>query len=183
MKLVWVPIMESADPHNKTKVLGINEYLPGTIKSLDQKTSQCEIMYVDSHNGPKMVNTDLLEQRALNPELEDDLCDVFPLNKAELLRNLQRKYDSDDVHADCGNTLIAINPNHGGGSKGDYKINPEHIGECIKWAKREIKEKPYPHVNCLGAKAYRQLFETPEGMPQAVCVSGESGAGKTWNTK
>jgi myosin heavy subunit len=43
-----------------------------------------------------------------------------------------------------------------------------------------LDEKP-PHIWALAAKTFYQLFENDR--KQAVCISGESGAGKTFGTK
>jgi len=83
----------------------------------------------------------------------EDLCDIAPLNNAELLLNIERKYKENDIFCNCGPTLICVNPNKGKG----LKNNTDEFTEiCVKWAKRETEKEPQPHINVLAAKAYRQ---------------------------
>ena len=167
-KAVWVEIIgKDGEP---------KEYLQGSIKSVDQKSGQATIMYV-TDKGPDKVDSDLLMQRNLEPHIVHDLCDVNPLNNAELLLNLESKYKSDDIFCDCGPTLLAMNPN-----KGIPKLYTDAIKHEIEsWARGEHNIKPRPHIWTMSAKAYKQMFETMH--KQACCISGESGAGKTYNTK
>lgn len=53
----------------------------------------------------------------------------------------------------------------------------------VKLAKKEIFEfrDADPHVFSVAAKAFNQM--TKNGKNQAIVISGESGAGKTENTK
>jgi myosin heavy subunit len=44
-----------------------------------------------------------------------------------------------------------------------------------------VEEALAPHIYGLAANAYRQLWENKKN--QAIVISGESGAGKTENTK
>jgi myosin heavy subunit len=167
--VVWAEIMgDDGDP---------TEYIKATVKSLDMKTKQCSVLY-NSSKGPDPIDADRLQQRGENPPVKSDLCDVQPLNNAELLLNLERRYNNDDIFCDCGPTLLAINPN-----KLIKKCYLDSIREEVSdWATGLQDEKPEPHIWTLSAKAYRQMFEG-DRRKQACCISGESGAGKTYNTK
>lgn len=91
--------------------------------------------------------------------------------------NLERKYKDDDIFCDCGPTLLAINPN-----KFIKKIYTDDIKHYTEdWARGVHNNKPLPHIWTMSAKAYKQMFENSK--KQACCIAGESGAGKTYNTK
>jgi myosin heavy subunit len=167
--LVWAEIMgEDGEP---------TEYIKALVKSLDPKTKQCTMLY-NSSQGPNPIDADRLQQRTENPPIVSDLVEVSPLNNAELLLCLERRYNNDDIFCDCGPTLLAINPN-----KLIKKCYTDAIKEEVEdWARGLQDEKPEPHIWTLSAKAYRQMFEGAN-RKQACCISGESGAGKTYNTK
>jgi myosin heavy subunit len=101
------------------------------------------------------------------------------LNDAELLINLQKRFEKRMIFTYVGPTLLIVNP---------YQLFPEHFNSeaLSKYQKLvynpqiQLKENP-PHVWALSADAYRLIFECEKN--QALVISGESGAGKTENTK
>lgn len=167
-KAVWVEITnDEGEPQ---------EYIPGSIVSYDPKSKQCKIKYNDDRKSDD-VDGDKVLQMNLDPPYLSDLCDVQPLNNAELLLNLEKRYKNDDIFCDCGPTLLCINPN-----KFIKKLyTDEQRDDTYDWAKCLHNETPVPHIWTLSAKAYRQMFEHKK--KQATCISGESGAGKTYNTR
>jgi len=172
--ICWVTIMDDRESD-------VIEILKGTITSAPDKNKQCKVLY-DGAKGPDMVDADRIYQRASDPIVCDDLCDVYPLNEPELVRNIRTKYMEKDIHIDCGPTLITVNPNiRGAALKEIPKTDDEFKNTCAKWAKLQIEEQPPPSKFVLGAKVYRSLFASRKD--QAVCIAGESGAGKTYNTK
>lgn len=103
--------------------------------------------------------------------------DIDPLNDAELLKCLETRYKNNEIYCYCGPTLIAINP---------YKnINRFFVDEYFNlfrdYALYGGKQIKYPHIWNLASRAFYQLFDT--GNKQAICISGESGAGKSYGTK
>lgn len=119
-------------------------------------------------------------QTAPNPILGfEDMVNMDILNEAELLNNLKLRYDRDLIFTYIGPTLLVINP---------YKplvsdFTPENYLKFKDQAISPIfvlKDNP-PHVFAIGAKAFHQL--THHYRDQAIVISGESGAGKTENTK
>uniref|UniRef100_A0A3B4ZDB1 Unconventional myosin-VI-like n=1 Tax=Stegastes partitus TaxID=144197 RepID=A0A3B4ZDB1_9TELE len=107
-----------------------------------------------------------------NKHVEDN-CSLMYLNEATLLNNVRVRYSKDKIYTFVANILIAVNPY--------YDIPKLYSPETIKqYRGRSLGTLP-PHVYAIADKAYRDMKVLK--MSQSIIVSGESGAGKTENTK
>uniref|UniRef100_A0A4W4DWD8 Unconventional myosin-VI n=1 Tax=Electrophorus electricus TaxID=8005 RepID=A0A4W4DWD8_ELEEL len=108
----------------------------------------------------------------VNKHVEDN-CSLMYLNEATLLNNIRVRYSKDLIYTFVANILIAVNPY--------YDIPKLYALEAIKsYRGRSLGTLP-PHVYAIADKAYRDMKVLQ--MSQSIIVSGESGAGKTENTK
>ncbi|XP_073711798.1 myosin VIa isoform X5 [Misgurnus anguillicaudatus] len=108
----------------------------------------------------------------VNKHVEDN-CSLMYLNEATLLNNVRVRYSKDRIYTFVANILIAVNPY--------YEIPKLYSPETISQYKgRSLGTLP-PHVFAIADKAYRDMKVLK--MSQSIIVSGESGAGKTENTK
>ncbi|XP_036449167.1 myosin VIb isoform X3 [Colossoma macropomum] len=108
----------------------------------------------------------------VNKHVEDN-CSLMYLNEATLLNNVRVRYSKDLIYTFVANILIAVNPY--------YDIPKLYAPETIKsYQGRSLGTLP-PHVYAIADKAYRDMKVLK--MSQSIIVSGESGAGKTENTK
>ncbi|XP_013884700.1 unconventional myosin-VI isoform X5 [Austrofundulus limnaeus] len=108
----------------------------------------------------------------VNKHVEDN-CSLMYLNEATLLNNVRVRYSKDKIYTYVANILIAVNPY--------YDIPKLYSTETIKqYRGRSLGTLP-PHVYAIADKAYRDMKVLK--MSQSIIVSGESGAGKTENTK
>ena len=124
------------------------------------------------------VHYSRLHQRdpAKYPDLAD-LVDLAELNDGEIHQKIKDRFDIRRIYTYLGPSLIIMNP---------FKLYKEHIAA-------ELKEKFYtcfrdsvnhhvrdlvPHVWGIATQAMLQLIET--NVNQSICISGESGAGKTF---
>uniref|UniRef100_W5LCV8 Unconventional myosin-VI n=1 Tax=Astyanax mexicanus TaxID=7994 RepID=W5LCV8_ASTMX len=108
----------------------------------------------------------------VNKHVEDN-CSLMYLNEATLLNNVRVRYSKDQIYTFVANILIAVNPY--------YDIPKLYAPETIKsYQGRSLGTLP-PHVYAIADKAYRDMKVLK--MSQSIIVSGESGAGKTENTK
>ncbi|CAG5866491.1 myosin VIb isoform 1-T1 [Menidia menidia] len=103
----------------------------------------------------------------------DDNCSLMYLNEATLLNNVRVRYSKDHIYTYVANILIAVNP---------YYDVPKLYGpDAIKSYQGKSLGTLPPHVYAIADKAYRDMKVLK--MSQSIIVSGESGAGKTENTK
>ena len=109
----------------------------------------------------------------------EDMVNMDILNEAEVINNLKLRYKRDLIFTYIGPTLLVINPYKqilSYFSPENYKIYSEQAN-----SKHFITKENPPHVFSIGAKAFQQLITASKD--QAIVISGESGAGKTENTK
>ncbi|XP_013143020.1 PREDICTED: myosin heavy chain, non-muscle [Papilio polytes] len=102
----------------------------------------------------------------------EDMAELTCLNEASVLHNIKDRYYSGLIYTYSGLFCVVVNP---------YKKLPiytEKIMERYKGIKRH--EVP-PHVFAITDTAYRSMLQDRED--QSILCTGESGAGKTENTK
>uniref|UniRef100_A0A667XCD4 Unconventional myosin-VI n=1 Tax=Myripristis murdjan TaxID=586833 RepID=A0A667XCD4_9TELE len=103
----------------------------------------------------------------------EDNCSLMYLNEATLLNNVRVRYNKDHIYTYVANILIAVNP---------YCDIPKlYAPETLKSYRGKSLGTLPPHVYAIADKAYRDMKVLK--MSQSIIVSGESGAGKTENTK
>ncbi|KAM9060565.1 unconventional myosin-VI isoform 2-T2 [Megaptera novaeangliae] len=138
--------------------------------------------------GPDSLTIELLNQKGKTflalinqvfPAEEDskkdveDNCSLMYLNEATLLHNIKVRYSKDRIYTYVANILIAVNPY--------FDIPKIYSSETIKSYQGKSLGTMPPHVFAIADKAFRDMKVLK--MSQSVIVSGESGAGKTENTK
>ncbi|XP_032072182.1 unconventional myosin-VI [Thamnophis elegans] len=105
-------------------------------------------------------------------EVEDN-CSLMYLNEATLLHNIRVRYSKDRIYTYVANILIAVNPY--------FDIPKLYSLDVIKKYQGKSLGTLAPHVYAIADKAFRDMKVLK--MSQSIIVSGESGAGKTENTK
>ncbi|KAF7167206.1 hypothetical protein CNMCM5623_000601 [Aspergillus felis] len=134
-------------------------------------------------DGKLLVQSDDGEQREVeadqvdkvNPakfDKADDMAELTHLNEASVVHNLHSRYQADLIYTYSGLFLVTINP---------YCPLPIYTNEYVKMYKGRSREETRPHIFAMADEAFRNLVE--EGENQSILVTGESGAGKTENTK
>ncbi|KAJ1640163.1 P-loop containing nucleoside triphosphate hydrolase protein [Pavlovales sp. CCMP2436] len=104
-----------------------------------------------------------------------DLVKLSHLNEFAILQNLRARYARDEIYTAVGTILMAVNPFKDVSSGDDSVLQRACTADAKAW-----DELP-PHVYVLAENAYRAALR--ERKPQAILISGESGAGKTESTK
>ncbi|KAF4550467.1 Myosin type-2 heavy chain 1-like protein [Elsinoe fawcettii] len=102
----------------------------------------------------------------------DDMAELTHLNEASVVHNLHMRYESDLIYTYSGLFLVTVNP---------YCPLPIYGRDFINMYKGRSREDSKPHIFAVADEAFRNLVD--EGANQSILVTGESGAGKTENTK
>uniref|UniRef100_A0A8C1YUJ4 Unconventional myosin-VI n=1 Tax=Cyprinus carpio TaxID=7962 RepID=A0A8C1YUJ4_CYPCA len=158
-KPVWAP--HPADGFQLGRIIDISADSL-TIEPLNQR----------GKNFQAPVNQVFPAEDDVNKHVEDN-CSLMYLNEATLLNNVRVRYSKDKIYTFVANILIAVNPY--------FEIPKLYTPETIKqYQGRSLGTLP-PHVYAIADKAYRDMKVLK--MSQSIIVSGESGAGKTENTK
>jgi myosin heavy subunit len=105
----------------------------------------------------------------------DDMVLLNDLNEASLLHNVRERFLKDQIYTNVGDILVAVNP---------FKRLPIYTPEILTTIAKatELERSTLdPHVYVVAAAAFHAMLR--EGRNQAVCIAGESGAGKTETMK
>ena len=112
------------------------------------------------------------------PGVADQHGGFNELTEAVLLHNLRQRYAVDEIYTSVGSILVAIN-------RSELPIyTPDMMLKYINSGGKERagRSDPLPpHCWQVAIRAYRALLS--DFSNQAVCISGESGAGKTESMK
>ncbi|XP_045148560.1 myosin-14 [Echinops telfairi] len=102
----------------------------------------------------------------------EDMAELTCLNEASVLHNLRERYYSGLIYTYSGLFCVVINP---------YKQLPIYTEAIIDMYRGKKRHEVPPHVYAVTEGAYRSMLQDRED--QSILCTGESGAGKTENTK
>ncbi|OCF57867.1 myosin heavy chain [Kwoniella mangroviensis CBS 10435] len=117
----------------------------------------------------------LYQLSPMNPPQFDgveDIADLTHLNEASVINNLRTRYESNNIYTYSGLFLISLNP---------YQPLPIYTSKHIAQYRTRRREENAPHIFAVAERAWQQIGEERES--QSILITGESGAGKTENTK
>ncbi|XP_031421345.1 myosin-11 isoform X2 [Clupea harengus] len=155
-KLVWIPSEKDG------------------FDSASIKEEKGDEVLVELDNGQKLtVHKDSIQK--MNPpkfSKAEDMAALTYLNEASVLQNLKERYYSCLIYTYSGLFCVVVNP---------YKMLPIYSEKIIELYKGKKRHEVPPHIYSITDNAYRNMMQ--ERDDQSILCTGESGAGKTENTK
>uniref|UniRef100_A0A8C1XLN3 Myosin, heavy chain 7B, cardiac muscle, beta a n=1 Tax=Cyprinus carpio TaxID=7962 RepID=A0A8C1XLN3_CYPCA len=119
------------------------------------------------------VKEDDIQQ--MNPpkfDMIEDMAMLTHLNEASVLYNLRRRYSNWMIYTYSGLFCVTVNP---------YKWLPVYTAPVVAAYKGKRRSEAPPHIYSIADNAYNDMLRNREN--QSMLITGESGAGKTVNTK
>merc|ERR1711962_1168872 len=101
-----------------------------------------------------------------------DMSNLTFLNEASVLYNLASRFRAGLIYTYSGLFWVAINP---------YKRLPIYLDEVVGWYRGKRRTEMPPHIFAIVDNAYQNMLIDHDN--QSMLITGESGAGKTENTK
>ncbi|KAH0619039.1 hypothetical protein JD844_018644 [Phrynosoma platyrhinos] len=149
----------------------------------DEKEAYIEIEIRESSGGKVTVETKDKKTRVvkeddiqqMNPpkfDMIEDMAMLTHLNEASVLHNLKRRYGKWMIYTYSGLFCVTINP---------YKWLPVYTPSVVAAYKGKRRSEVPPHIYAIADNAYNDMLRNREN--QSMLITGESGAGKTVNTK
>ncbi|PAA89248.1 hypothetical protein BOX15_Mlig007848g1 [Macrostomum lignano] len=149
----------------------------------DEKEGYVKADVISREGGKVTVKTEKGEEKTLkeddiqqmNPpkfELFEDMANLTFLNDASVLHNLRQRYYKLLIYTYSGLFCVVVNP---------YKRLPIYTNSVVMKYKGKRKTEMPPHAFAISDNAYSNMLQEREN--QSVLITGESGAGKTENTK
>merc|ERR1712042_430026 len=159
-KSVWIP---DAKTHG---------YKEGLLESgdLEDPASKCLVAV-----GHEKFTFKAAEVGKVNPpkfEKVEDMVNLTFLNDASVFWNLKTRYQAKLIHTYSGLFVVVVNP---------YKRYPLYTHRVCKIYLGKRRNEVPPHLWAIAETAYRNMSQNKKD--QAMLITGESGAGKTENTK
>merc|ERR1719186_1005528 len=139
------------------------------------KRTQGEEVEVEIVETSKKVLVSRDDMQKMNPpkyDKQEDMADLTCLNEASVLHNIKERYYSGLIYTYSGLFCVVVNP---------YKRLPIYTEKIIEIYKGKKRHEVPPHVFAITDIAYRSMLQDRED--QSILCTGESGAGKTENTK
>jgi len=159
-KSVWIPNPKDGG------------YREGLIESgdLEDPASKCLVAV-----GHEKFTHKAAEVGKVNPpkfEKCEDMVNLTFLNDASVFWNLKTRYQAKMIHTYSGLFVVVVNP---------YKRYPLYTHRVAKIYLGKRRNEVPPHLWAIAETAYRGMLNNKKD--QAMLITGESGAGKTENTK
>ncbi|XP_060071746.1 myosin heavy chain, non-muscle-like isoform X4 [Ylistrum balloti] len=156
-RLIWVP-------HE------VHGFCAASVVS--ERGDELEVQLEESGKHVKVHRDDCQKMNPPKFSKVEDMAELTCLNEASVLHNLKDRYYSGLIYTYSGLFCVVVNP---------YKRLPIYTEKVIELYKGKKRHEVPPHVFAITDGAYRSMLQDRED--QSILCTGESGAGKTENTK
>ncbi|XP_056264528.1 myosin-11-like isoform X2 [Pseudoliparis swirei] len=156
-KLVWIP----SEKHG--------------FEAASVKEEHGDEVLVELADSTKKLTVNKDDIQKMNPpkfSKVEDMAELTCLNEASVLHNIRERYFSGLIYTYSGLFCVVVNP---------YKMLPIYSDKIIEMYKGKKRHELPPHIYSIADNAYRNMMQDRED--QSILCTGESGAGKTENTK
>lgn len=165
--------IDQSKPYDAKKACWVPDEKEGYVLG-EIKATKGELVTVGLPGGEtKDFKKDLVSQ--VNPpkyEKCEDMSNLTYLNDASVLHNLRERYRAKLIYTYSGLFCVVINP---------YKRWPLYTLRVAKMYRGKRRNEVPPHLFAVSDGAYVNMLTNHEN--QSMLITGESGAGKTENTK
>ncbi|KAM8870605.1 myosin heavy chain, non-muscle isoform 10-T10 [Spinachia spinachia] len=156
-RLVWVP----SEKHG---------FESASIR--EERGDEVEVELTDSQRKLTLSREEVQRMNPPRFSKVEDMADLTCLNEASVLHNLRERYYSGLIYTYSGLFCVVVNP---------YKNLPIYTEAIVEMYRGKKRHEMPPHIYAISEAAYRSMLQDRED--QAILCTGESGAGKTENTK
>ncbi|CAG7725666.1 unnamed protein product [Allacma fusca] len=156
-RLVWVP-------HER------DGFVAAGIKA--EVGDNVEVEVVETSKRMTVNKDDVQKMNPPKFDKVEDMAELTCLNEASVLHNIKDRYYSGLIYTYSGLFCVVVNP---------YKRLPIYTEKIMELYKGKKRHEVPPHVFAITDTAYRSMLQDRED--QSILCTGESGAGKTENTK
>ncbi|KAJ8001432.1 hypothetical protein DPEC_G00169440 [Dallia pectoralis] len=122
--------------------------------------------------GVEFKESDIFEMNPPKYDKIEDMAMMTYLNEASVLYNLKERYAAWMIYTYSGLFCATVNP---------YKWLPVYDMEVVNAYRGKKRMEAPPHIFSVSDNAFQFMLIDKEN--QSVLITGESGAGKTVNTK
>jgi myosin heavy subunit len=131
------------------------------------KTEDGRVIDVDAKTDSACTKMELMSLQNL-----DDMVLFNDLAEASLLHNVRKRFNQDQIYTYVGDILVAVNP---------FKKLEIYTPLMLEKYQQAAGSPIGPHIFAVADVSYREMVENKQN--QAICIAGESGAGKTETMK
>merc|ERR1711884_476525 len=159
-KSVWIP-----DPKS-------GGYREGLLESGDLEDPASKCVVAVGHEKFTFKGADVGKVNPPKFEKCEDMVNLTFLNDASVFWNLKTRHQAKMIHTYSGLFVVVVNP---------YKRYPLYTHRVCKIYLGKRRNEVPPHLWAIAEGAYRNMLQNKKD--NAMLITGESGAGKTENTK
>ncbi|CAF1220495.1 unnamed protein product [Adineta steineri] len=177
MKYLALPSDEKiklrSQPFDAKKACWVPDPKESFIAAEIESVKDDQVTVKTSKGEVKTLKKDDVQQ--MNPpkySCSDDMADLTYLNDASVLANLRDRYSRWLIYTYSGLFCVVINP---------YKRLPIYTMKVVLAYRGRKRTEVAPHLYAISDNAYSNMLRDREN--QSMLITGESGAGKTENTK